>query len=173
MQAHAVWGANMKRVASLARFQYNPPFAFDLLDTYAKLGKPLQITECTIPACSEDPGDEAVQAEIVRNLYRIWFSHKAMEAIIYWDLSDAYTWQPKVFGSFLRRDMSPKPSYNVICDLFGREWRTNFDRDAPGGRMSFRGFCGTYEVEATSNGRTVKRQFHVGRENPRPIGIMV
>lgn len=33
---------------------------------------------------------------------------------------------------------------------------------APGGRLSFRGFCGTYEVEATSNGRTVKRQFHVG-----------
>ena len=173
LQAHAIWSANMKKVASLARFQYNPPFAFDLLDTYAKLGKPLQITECTIPACSEDPGDEAVQAEIVRNLYRIWFSHKAMEAIIYWDLSDAYTWQPKVFGSFLRRDMSPKPSYNVICDLFGREWRTNFDRDAPGGRMSFRGFCGTYEVEATSNGRTVKRQFHLGQENPHPIGIMI
>ncbi len=34
--------------------------------------------------------------------------------------------------------------------------------DAPGGRLSFRGFCGTYEVETTSNGRTVKRQFHVG-----------
>ena len=173
MQAHAVWGANMKRVASLARFQYNPQFTFDLLDTYAKLGKPIQITECTIPACSEDPGDEAVQAEIVRNLYRVWFSHKAMEAIIYWDLSDAYTWQPKLFGSFLRRDMSPKPSYKVICDLFGREWRTNFNRDAPGGRLSFRGFCGTYEVEATSNGRTVKRQFHVGHENPAPVCVTI
>lgn len=44
---------------------------------------------------------------------------------------------------------------------------------ASGGRLSFRGFCGTYEVEATSNGRTVKRQFHVGRENPRSIGIMI
>ena len=85
---------------------------------------------CKRPAAAE---------EIVRNLDRVWFSHKAMEAIVYWDLSDAYTWQPKLYGSFLRRDMSPKPSYKVICDLFGREWRTNFDRDAPGGRLSFRG----------------------------------
>ena len=69
--------------------------------------------------------------------------------------------------------MSPKPAYNVICDLFGREWRTNFDREAAGGRLSFRGFCGTYEVEATSNGRTVKRQFHIARENPVLIGISV
>ena len=59
------------------------------------------------------------------------------------------------------------------ANLFGREWRTNFERDASGGRLSFRGFCGTYEVEATSNGRTVKREFHVGREKPRSIGIVI
>ena len=158
IQAHAVWGADMKNIAQKGRFQYNPHF-------------PLQITECTIPACSEDPGDEAVQAEIVRELYRIWFSHKAMEAIVYWDLSDAYTWQPKLFGSFLRSDMSPKPAYKVICDLFGREWRTNFEHEVAGGRLSFRGFCGTYEVEATSNGRTVKRQLHVGNASSAPIEI--
>jgi len=58
-------------------------------------------------------------------------------------------------------------------DLFGREWRTNFDREAAGGRLSFRGFCGTYEVEATSNGRTVKREFHLARANPAPVEITV
>ena len=151
----------------------DPQFMFGLLDTYVHFGKPIQITEITIPAFSTDPGDEAVQAEIVRNLYSIWFSHKAMEAIIYWDLADAYTWLPKWCGALCRRDMSPKPAYKAICDLFGREWRTNFDRDAAGGRMSFRGFCGTYEVEATSNGRTVKRQFHVARENPAPVCISI
>ena len=173
LQAHASWGMDMKAAAQRVKFQCNPPFTLDLLDTYAALGRPLQITEITIPAFSEDPGDEAVQAEIVRNLYRVWFSHKAMEAIIYWDLSDAYTWKPQSFGSLCRKDMSPKPAYNAICDLFGREWRTNFERDAPGGRLSFRGFCGTYEVEATSNGCTVKRTFHVGRENPAPVRISI
>ena len=54
--------------------------------------------------------------------------------------------------------------------------RRDFLRNAvmlAGGRLSFRGFCGTYEVEATSNGRTVKRQFHVARENPAPVSISI
>lgn len=129
----------------------------------ATLGKPIQITETTIPAFSEDPGDEAVQAELLRKLYSIWFSHPAMEAIIYWDMSDAYTWLRTMRGSLCRRDMSPKPAYNAVRDLFGREWRTDMECEAPGGRLPFRGFCGTYEVEAVSNGRTVKHEFHVGR----------
>ena len=59
--------------------------------------------------------------------------------------------------------MTPKPAYNVIRDLFGREWRTNIDREVSGGRLSFRGFYGTYEIEVTSNGKTVKRDFHIRR----------
>ena len=173
IQAHAVWGMDTKRIAHDGRFQYNPDFTFKMFDAYAALGRPLQITEATVPAFSEDPGDEAVQAEILRNLYRIWFSHKAMEAIIYWDLSDAYTWLPNWFGSLCRRDMSPKPAYDVVRDLFGREWRTDFERDAAGGRLAFRGFRGTYEVEATSNGRTVKRQFAVGGAASAPVEIVV
>ena len=55
----------------------------------------------------------------------------------------------------------------------GREWRTNFERDAAGGRLAFRGFRGTYEVEATSNRRTVKRQFAVGNAALGPVEIVV
>lgn len=60
------------------------------MDTYAKFGKPLQITEITIPAYSNDPADEEIQSQIIKNLYSIWFSHPAMEAIIYWNLPDGY-----------------------------------------------------------------------------------
>ncbi len=95
-----------------------------------------------------------------------------MAAIIYWDLSDAYSWTATHVGSLCRRDMSPKPAYNIICDLFGREWRTNFERDVGGGRLSFRGFRGTYEVEAMSNGRTVRREFHVGAKNPETVVLV-
>jgi GH35 family endo-1,4-beta-xylanase len=173
IQSHWLWKLGDKSFGKRVKTLYDPQFMFGLLDTYAKFGKPIQITEITIPAFSTDSGDEAVQAEIVRNLYSIWFSHKAMEAIIYWDFTDAYTWLPKWCGALCRSDMSPKPAYKAICDLFGREWRTNFERDAAGGRLSFRGFCGTYEVEATSNGRTVKREFHVGRENPAPVKMAI
>ena len=165
MQAHWLCRIESKSFNSRVKSLFDPNAMFTLLDTYAALGKQIQITEATIPAYSNDPGDEAVQAELVRNLYGIWFSHPAMEAIIYWDMSDAYTWLRWRCGSLCRRDMSPKPAYNVICDLFGKEWRTNFERDVGGGRLSFRGFRGTYEVEATSNGRTVRREFHVGSKN--------
>ncbi len=163
MQAHWLCKIGNKNFNDRVKTMYDPNAMFTLLDTYATLGKPIQITETTIPAFSEDPGDEAVQAELLRKLYSIWFSHPAMEAIIYWDMSDAYTWLRTMRGSLCRRDMSPKPAYNAVRDLFGREWRTDMECEAPGGRLPFRGFCGTYEVEAVSNGRTVKHEFHVGR----------
>lgn len=50
---------------------YDPQCLFDVMDTYSALGRPIQITEITIPAYSNDPGDEEVQAEILRELYRI------------------------------------------------------------------------------------------------------
>ena len=60
------------------------------MDTYARLNRPLQITEVTIPAYEETVADEDLQAEIIKNLYSIWFSHQNMEAIIYWNLVDGY-----------------------------------------------------------------------------------
>ena len=173
MQFHMFHGADMANVVKESKTYYDPQRIFDVMDTYAALGKPLQITEITIPAYSEDPGDEETQAEILRELYRIWFSHSAMRAIIYWNLPDGYAAYAKpgdfsggenlYYGGLCRFDMTPKPAYRVLCDLFGREWRTNFERDV-GGRFSFRGFHGTYELEASANGRTMKQEFHINPE---------
>ena len=182
-QAHSFWGADMKNVVKNAKVQYDPQVLFATLDTYAKLGKPLQITEMTIPAYSEDPEDEAVQAEIVREMYRIWFSHPAMEAIIYWNVPDGYAHAAEpgdfskgeniYYGGLCRFDMSPKPAYEAIRELFGREWRTDLERDVSGGRMAFRGFHGTYEIEATSNGKTVTREFHLGAINFSNVEVTI
>ena len=170
MQFHMFF-RDEKSLEAAARSYYDPQRLFDVMDTYATLGLPIQITEITIPAYSTDPGDEEVQAEILRELYRIWFSHRAMEAIIYWNLPDGYAaWsepgdfscgENAYYGGLCRFDMTPKPAYRVVKDLFGKEWRTNFAKDVPG-RLSFRGFHGGYELVATSNGRTVRRTFDLG-----------
>lgn len=170
MQFHMFHQDSAEDVVRKTRDFYDPMRLFDVMDTYAKLGKPLQITEITIPAYSEDPGDEETQAEILRTLYRIWFSHRAMKAIIYWNLPDGYAafaepgdfsgGENLYYGGLCRFDMTPKPAYRVVQDLFGKEWRTNFERDV-GGQFSFRGFHGTYELEATANGRTVKQEFRL------------
>jgi len=155
---------------------YDPERLFDVLDTYAALGKPLQITEITIPAYSNDSGDEAVQAEILRELYRIWFAHPAMEAIIYWNLPDGYaafaepgdcsSGENAYYGGLCRFDMTPKPAYDVVRDLFGREWRTKVDAEASG-RFVFRGFYGTYDAEFTANGKTVTRKINLSKDGVR------
>lgn len=166
MQFHMFHEAD--KVVEATRDFYDPKRLFDVLETYAKFNRPLQITEITIPAYSTDPGDEEVQAEILRELYRIWFSARGMEAIIYWNLPDGYAafaepgdftrGENAYYGGLCRFDMSPKPAYQVVKDLFAKEWRTNFERDV-GGRFAFRGFHGTYELEVSSNGRTKKQDF--------------
>lgn len=183
MQAHSFWGTDKDEIARKAAVQYDPRLIFDALDTFALLGRPIQITEITIPCYSDDPADEAVQAEIVRELYRIWFSHPAMEAIIYWNMPDGYAHaaEPGDFskgeniyrGGLCRFDMSPKPAYEAIRELFGREWRTDLVRDVSGGRLDVRGFLGSYEVTATSNGRTSTTSIHLRPHNPTPLEITI
>ena len=179
MQFHAFFRAE-NALDAISWHYYDPQRIFDVLDTYAALGLPIQITEITIPAYSNDPGDEEVQAEILRELYRIWFSHRAMEAIIYWNLPDGYAaysepgdfsgGENAYYGGLCRFDMTPKPAYHVVKDLFGKEWRTNFAKDVSG-CLSFCGFHGGYELVATSNGRTVRQAFDLGPSYPHALEV--
>lgn len=182
MQFHMFHGQDMRHIVKESRTYYDPERLFDVLETYAAFGKPLQITEITIPAYSNDPGDEAVQAEILREVYRIWFSARDMEAIIYWNLPDGYAafaepgdfskGENAYYGGLCRFDMSPKPAYDVVRDLFGREWRSSADAEASG-RYVFRGFYGTYDAEFTSNGKTVKQEVHLNRDFPRTLKVEI
>lgn len=127
--------------------------------------------------------DVRVKAEILRELYRIWFSHRSMEGIVYWNVPDGYAASAKpgdfsagenvYYGGLCRFDLSPKPAYEVIRDLFDREWRTNFDRTVEGGVLSFRGFCGDYELEATSGGKTVMRSFSIAPSKGASVDVTV
>ena len=139
------------------RDMYNPKVMFEVMDTYAKLGKPLQITEITIPAYSDSAEDEAIQAELIERLYSIWFSHKAVEAIIYWNLTDGYaafapqgdmTAGENVYrGGLLRFDMSKKPAYEMIHHLFNERWITKTETETDNaGIAKFKGFYGDYEL---------------------------
>jgi len=180
LQFHMFHGTNMANVVRQSKAFYDPARIFDVLETYAQLGRPLQITEITIPAYSNDPGDEAVQAEILRELYRIWFSARGMEAIIYWNLPDGYAafaepgdfknGENAYYGGLCRFDMTPKPAYQVVKDLFGKEWRTNVDAESAA-RHVFRGFYGTYDAEFTSNGKTVRQTVQLGRDLPKTLKV--
>ena len=156
-----------------SRQMLNPRLLYAHMDMYSRLGKPLQITEITIPSYSWNPEDEELQAEMLEKLYSVWFSHPNVEQIIYWNLVDGYAhlWDPDpnkirasqgdmslgenyYYGGLLRFDMSPKPAYFKLKELLQEKWHTEAKAvtDADG-CTAFRGFYGTYDVEI--NGKTV------------------
>ena len=150
------------------RRPYDPNHLRAIMDLYGRFNKPIQITEVTIPAYSNKPEDEQLQAEIIRWLYSIWFSQPQVEQIIYWNLVDGYAaFAPQgdmtagenyYYGGLMRFDLTPKPAYDMIDTLFNKEWRTNLDIEANAdGETSFRGFYGDYELTVQSGDKSVTK----------------
>ena len=168
MQFHMFWPQAQE--AEEARYVCNPRHLYRVMDQYADFGKPMQVTEVTIPAYSGEAEDEQVQAEILRNLYRIWFSHPNMEAIVYWNMVDGYAHgsQPgdmtmgenKYHGGLLRFDMSKKPAWEVLDQLINHDWHTSIDTVC-GTKTDLKGFYGEYELTATANGKEVTQTIHL------------
>ena len=161
---------------------YDPERIYDVLDTYAYLGKPIHISELTIPAYSGSPEDEEIQAQIIRALYSIWFSHPAMSGILSWNLIDGFAAFAKqgdmtagenhYYGGLLRHNFTPKPSCRVIRDLFQKEWHTETELDSGAdSKAYFRGFYGKYDAEITVNGKTVSREFHFSKDSNRDLEV--
>ena len=173
------------------RLTLNPEKLYRHMDLYSNFGKPLQVTEVTVPAYSWESEDEEIQAEIIEKLYSIWFSHPNVEQIIYWNLVDGYAhlWDPDpekikasqgdmtlgenyYHGGLLRFDMSPKPAYYKIKELLQEIWHTEeelvTDKD---GRVEFRGFYGEYDLVITANGKTVTRKIQLSSkaDNARSV----
>ena len=137
------------------------------------LNLPLQITELTIPCYRVSEADEEIQAEIINNVYSMWFSHPAMEANIYWDVPAGYDWT-ELKGSLVRHDLTPKKAYGVIRDLFHKTWHTEAQAvtdDA--GRASFKGFYGDYEVTVKSDGKAVTRNVQLPKKGSREFAVTV
>jgi GH35 family endo-1,4-beta-xylanase len=92
---------------------------------------------------------EKRQARQVIELYRILFSHPAVTAISWWDLSDNGAWQAAPAG-LLRRDMTPKPAYHALRRLIKETWWTptqTLTTDETGSAL-FSGFLGDYALHA-------------------------
>lgn len=175
------------------RLTLNPENLYRHMDLYSNFGKPLQITEVTVPAYSWEAEDEQIQAEIIEKLYSVWFSHPNVEQIIYWNMVDGYAhlWDPNpenikasqgnmslgenyYYGGLLRFDMSPKPAYYTIKNLIQNVWHTECamvtDKN---GSCSFRGFYGDYELEFEVDGKTITKTFSLSSKNENRIKLVL
>lgn len=173
----------------IAAERYNPQKLRTLMNLFARFGKAEQITEMTIPAHGSSAEEEDLQAEVLTNVYKIFFSHPAMEAIIYWNLADGYGYVPGdtsrgrigdmtcgenvYYGGLLRFDMSEKPAYKALKNLINSEWHTSLRGKAEGGRFSFRGFFGDYDVTVFADNKAVKKTVSLSKNGTGNFKIKI
>ena len=124
------------------------------LDMMARTGRPLHVSEITITSPGADDRCRMIQAILTRNIYRKWFSHKALMGITWWNTVDGggVKGEPLVSGLFTT-DMKKKPAYLALDQLINHEWRTRLtaevERKGGGGEsgvVKFRGFRGRYRL---------------------------
>jgi endo-1,4-beta-xylanase len=138
---------------------------WEVCERFSRFGVPLHFTETTILSGQRGfqappggqwpstPEGEAWQAKEVVRFYTMLFSHPAVEAITWWDLADFHAWKQAPAG-FLRRDMTPKPSYEELMKLIKGKWWTAAEvSTADDGTARLRGFRGDYAVTVEAPGR--------------------
>jgi len=105
-----------------------------------------------------------------------------MEAIVYWNLADGYTyvdpnsdWNENYYaGGLLNHDLSLKPAMQMIQTLFGKTWCTNLDTEtALDGTAHVRGFHGNYDVEVTAGGKSKKFDLHIAKNGPKGTTLVL
>ena len=182
MQYHMFYRAEKEYEET--RIFYDPTKLYEHMDLYSNFGKPLQVTEVTIPAYSNKPEDEEMQAKILEKLYSIWFSHPNMEQIVYWNLPDGYAaFAPQgdmtagenyFYGGLFRFDMTPKPAYYAIKNLITKTWHTEEEITSDeNGKASFKGFYGKYDVELEVDGRKETREISFCKKSPKSFEIVI
>ena len=166
------------------RLLLNPEKLYGHMDLYSNLGKPLQITEVTVPSYSWNADDEEIQSEIIEKLYTIWFSHPSVEQIIYWNLVDGYANGAKpgdmtvgenyYHGGLIRFDMTPKPAFLKLKELLEERWHTEAELVTDqNGNAEFRGFYGDYTADVAVNGQVLTTKLSLSKASENSIDIVL
>ena len=180
-----------EREMEKSSYLYNPRELYNHMDMYSNLVNALQVTEITIPAYSNNKDDEEIQAELIKYLYTVWFSHPAMEQIVYWNLVDGYAYvanptpekirnsqgnmslgENVFYGGLLNFDLTPKPAYKMLDNLINKVWRTEICDEIAESEYEFRGFYGKYEIKVQVNGETKKAIFDLSKYKSDNINLI-
>lgn len=152
------------KLYEVAAFEYNPLHLYRVLDCYGQFQIPISISEITVPGYGTN--GEEIQAQTLRNLYRIWFSHKDVEEIVYWNFGDncAIPSEIRHRGGLLHQDFSEKLSYQVLDDLINHQWRTELEKECEEDFLYFKGFYGEYQLTVFLGEQEITRKIQLSRD---------
>ena len=156
--------ANCEKATAFQQLRHvcNPLRLIDAMERYGDFNLPIHISEISIPSFGYDAHDEELQAKLTKRLFKLWFSCKHVNSIVWWNLSDksAFGEENKYHSGLLREDLSEKPAYKVVDQLINQEWNTSFNTIV-NGRLNFSGFYGDYLIEAECDGKKVSQKLRL------------
>ena len=142
---------------------WDPESQFQMLWALDTLKRPIHISEITIPAPDDTPEGEEIQARMMRDNYRLWFSWPTVYRITYWNLVDHTYHNENLASGLYTFEMRKKKAYYALDRLINHEWKTNLAAVAdPTGTVRFRGFKGRYRLSwADADGRAGSKTVEV------------
>ncbi|XP_053380238.1 anti-sigma-I factor RsgI6-like [Mercenaria mercenaria] len=131
------------------------------LDMVAAAGLPIWITELSLAS-----NDTNSRASALRDILTLYFSHPAVEGVLFWGFWDGKIFTPEV-ALFEGPDVTPNEAGKAYQTLFKTTWRTSVTRDVTGdSTFTVRGFKGEYTVKLSHNGKELKQEtFKLGSTN--------
>ncbi|MFW6189639.1 MAG: endo-1,4-beta-xylanase [Planctomycetota bacterium] len=135
-----------------------PAKLYDVLERYAQVAPTMQLTEFDV-----NVRDEQLQADYLRDVMTVAFSHPKVEAVVMWGFWEKAFWRPQ--AALYRADWTRKPSGRAWEELVFERWWTEQDlTTGPDGRAGVRGFLGDYEVTVRHDGRVRKARAVLTRD---------
>jgi GH35 family endo-1,4-beta-xylanase len=125
-----------------------PDRLIEVLDRFASLGLPIEVTEFDV-----NIDDEDVQAAYTRDFMTALYSHPAVSGILTWGFWEGRHWLPK--AAMYRKDWTLKPNGQAWLDVV-KSWQTQatVTTAADGAANAVRGHLGEYEIIAAAAGKT-------------------
>ena len=176
LQFHSMFHED-REAETLARRdgRYCPEYLCAVMDKFEQLNLPMQITEMSIPSYTYDPEDEDIQAEILKNVYSLFFAQRSMEAVCYWNFPDGYAHLAEpgdmtcgenyYRAGLMRFDMTEKPAYKTLKKLIREDWMTDTSlvTDEEGYAV-LHGFHGEYELNVHAGEKNCCSKWKLGAE---------
>jgi len=126
-----------------------PEAFFATLDRlHAETGLPIHLTEVS----AKFP-DASRRADLLETLFRLGFSHEAVQAIMLWGFGAKTHWMGPD-AALMNADGTLNSAGSRISRLLREEWSTQGNGvSGADGCLAFRGFCGSYALDVRAPGR--------------------
>jgi hypothetical protein len=140
-------------------------FLNSLTRLYSETGLPIHLTEV-----SAKVPDANQRGEALDTLFRLGFSHHAVQAIMLWGFGEKTHWMG-ADAALVNADGTLNAAGQRISHLLREEWTTR-GTTASGvdGRVAFRGFFGLYTLKITlPDGRQVEQDVELTKAAPKGV----